>query len=78
VTHAGHDGNELSRIWQSDIIWKRQHLLEGSIASIPIETIERSREMSTDSSHYSSAGPEVEIHRREALRPFGDRKPLAY
>jgi hypothetical protein len=34
--------------------------------------------MSPNSSHYSSAGSEVEIHRREALRLPGDRRPLTY
>lgn len=76
--YADHDGDELSRIWQADIVRERQHLLEGNSAAILIETLERSRKMPPNSSDYSSASPEVEIHRREAFRPSGDRKPLAY
>ncbi len=71
--HADHDRDELPGIWQSDIVWKREHLLEGCIAPIPIETLERARKVPRNSDYCGSAGSEVEIHRREALRPSADR-----
>jgi hypothetical protein len=76
--YADHDRDERSRIWKTDIGREREHLLKGSSASISIETLERSRKAPTNSSHYSSASAEVEIHRGKARRPSGDRKPLAY
>lgn len=51
--HADHHGDELFRIWKTDVIWKREHLLKGSSAPIPIEKLERSRKMPPNSSHYS-------------------------
>jgi hypothetical protein len=76
--HADHCGDELSRIWETNIIWKREHLLEGSIAPVPIETLEWPRKVPPDSRDYGSASSEVEVHRGEAGRPLGDGQPLAH
>jgi hypothetical protein len=74
--HADHDGDELSRIRETDVVWKREHLLKSSSASIPIEMIERSRKMPPDSSHDSSTSPEVDIVvKRSARSAIGSPSP---
>jgi len=76
--HTDHHRDESSRFRETDILGKGEHLLEGASASIPVETLERSRELPSNSSHYSPAGPEVEVHRRVALRSSGDGKSLPH
>lgn len=78
TVHIDHHGNELPRIRQTYIVWKREHLQKGSSASLRVKSLEGSRQMTANSSQHSSAGPQVEVHRGEAHRSICNRKIFAH
>lgn len=76
--YVEHHWDDMSRFGYADVVGKRKHLFEGKGAPIRIDSLERSRQMSSHSSDDSSASSVVEVWGYERLSPSGDRKPLTY